>query len=270
MKIHCALLCGLIAAMPAFAQNGNGNGNGGADLIRELWFIDDATPVPTGQVDLRLTFRWITSSFPANLGDSSDDYVVTPSLTWGACENVEVFADVPVWVGDGGDAGALEEGNADTNLGFTWRLTDQQDYWPAAALRGTMRVPTGDNSNGVDGELRLLLTNEYDEGLRSHLNAFASTVNTDNDENLRHFQWGVAVGMDGPLTSDGAVRWVADYLHRSSFHYGIRNINQFEAGFEWNMDEAQKLGMSIQVGLDQSGDNSNLGAAVTYAYSLVR
>lgn len=241
---------------------------GGANLLRELWFVDDAKPIDTGQVDLRMTVRWETASAPANMGDSNDDFVVTPSLAWGVCDNVEVFADVPVWVGDSGDKPGGMEGNADTTLGFTWRVAEPQDMWPAMALRGSMRVPTGDNSNGVDGELRLILTNDYDSGVRSHVNAFAQSVNGDNDANLRHFQWGVVAGLDGPLCADGAVRWVADYLHRSSFHEGASNLHMLELGWQWDMTDAQKLGMSFQIGLDQVDDSPNFGAAMTYAHSL--
>lgn len=281
--------------------------SGGADLIRELWFVDDATTIPTGQVDLRLGFRWMTATAPANLGDSSDDFMVTPSLTWGVYENVELFADVPVWVGDSGDRGPWDEGNADTNVGFTWRFMEPVDYWPAGAFRATFRVPTGSGSNGVDAEGRLIFTNEYDSGIRSHINLFGTSVNGDNWKSLkvgedtdltlggieevipheildlfggifggeestvpvpRNFQWGVVFGLDGPLCGDGAVRWVVDYMHRSSIHYGRSNMHLLEAGWEWTISDAQKLGVSVQAGLDHTGDTPNFGASVVYAHAL--
>ena len=64
------------------------------------------------------------------------------------------------------------------------------------------------------------------------------------------------------------MRWVSDYLHRSSFHDGQGTLNQAEIGWEWAVADAEKLGMSLQVGLDHTGDNPNFGASVTYAYSL--
>lgn len=241
-----------------------------ADLVRELWFIDDARTIDPGSVDLRMTFRWITANAPANLGDSDDDFIVVPGLAWGPCDNVEVFADVPVWVGDSGDKPGVKDGNADTNLGFTWRFWEGKDTWNSAlAFRGTARIPTGDDSDGVDGEFRLILTNEYESDLRSHINVFGQTVNGDVDPGLRDFQWGFLAGMDGPLCMQGAVRWVADYLHRSSYHDGASNINLMELGWEWDMAEAQKLGMSVQVGLDRTGDTPNVGAAIAYSHSLL-
>jgi len=264
---------------------------GDADLMSQLWQFEDATPLDCGKLDLRLGFRWETASAPANLGDSDDDFVLTPALVWGVVEGLELSARVPVWVGDGGDAGALDEGNADTHLGVLWRFMEQGDPWPAMALSGTLRVPTGDNSNKVDAELRLVMTNEYDSGVRSHLNGFVQSVNGNSDpglrrsrgwwgggsfwgddddegEGLRHFQWGVVIGADGPLCADGAVRWVADYMHRSSHHYGASNINMLELGWEWEISEVHNLGMSFQIGLDDNEDTANFGAGVMYSLSV--
>ena len=296
MKQVCALICVLALAGTAFAQESDvtyettttTTVSGGADLISELWAMDDANPIATGQVDLRLTGQWVTSSAPANFGDSDDDFVFEPSLRWGPCANVEVFASVPIWLGDSGDRGAFDYGNYDTYVGFTWRIMEPQDIWPAAALGASARIPTGDGSSGIDGELRLILTNEYESGMRSHINAFAATINDDEDASgggffgpfggffgaddfgdPRHFQYGFVIGMDGPLCGDGAVRWVADYMNRSSLHYGASNMNILELGWEWTMAEARKLGMSVQIGLDDEDDTPNFGAAVSYAWSLM-
>ncbi|MGD2109045.1 MAG: hypothetical protein PVI86_06600, partial [Phycisphaerae bacterium] len=291
MKQVCALICVFAFAGMAFAQESDvtyetkttTTVSSGADLIAELWAMDDANPIATGQVDLRFTTHWITSSAPANFGDSDDDFIFEPSLRWGACSNVEVFASVPMWLGDSGDRGAFDYGNFDTYVGFTWRFAEPQDMWPAMALGGTARIPTGDDSNGVDGELRLIMTNEYDSGIRSHFNAFAATINNNEDwsdggffgfggddfGDPRHLQYGFVVGLDGPLCGDGAVRWVADYMNRSSYHYGSANLNMLELGWEWAMAEAQKLGMSVQIGLDDENDTPNVGASLSYAWSLM-
>jgi hypothetical protein len=222
MKRVCALICVFALAGTVLAQESDVTTKttttttvAGADLIPELWLMDDANPIATGQVDLRFTSSWVTSGAPANFGDSDDDFVFEPSLRWGPCANVEVFASVPMWLGDSGDRGAFDYGNFDTYVGFTWRFMEPQDMWPAAALGANVRIPTGDDSNGVDAELRLILTNEYDSGIRSHFNAFAATINNNEDwsggdffsdlfgeggfGDPRHFQWGFVLGMDGPL-----------------------------------------------------------------------
>lgn len=241
--------------------------SGGHNLLN-LWSVDDAVPVPSGQVSLRLGGSWETASSPANGGASHDDFSVTPAVFWGVAENLELSFRVPVYLGEGGNVGPLEDGNYDTYVGAVWRFKEQEDYWPAMALGSSVRVPTGDGSSSVDGELRLLLTNEYDSDIRSHVNGFVKSVNGNNDPNSRDFQWGVVLGLDGPLSSDGSWRWVADYMHRSSKHFGAADMNLLDVGWEWAINECNSLGMSVQIGLDDNDDTPNFGAGLVYAYSL--
>lgn len=246
-----------------------------------LWSMQDATPVPPGAVSLRLGGNWSTASAPANGGDSDDDFVLTPHIVIGTCPNVELAIGVQNWLGDSGDMGPLEDGNYDTSLSILWRFLEQKGLVPAMALRGAIRTPTGRGSSGVDGELRLILTNQYDSGIRSHINGFLTSANGNNDESTRyiaddetfpdnrHFQWGMIFGLDGPLCADCGVRWVADYVHRSSYHYGASNLNLLEFGLEWQIAEGHTLGMSNQVGLDENEDTPNFGAGIEYAYTIM-
>ncbi len=295
MKQAMGFLCVVLCAVSVYAQdNGSSDSVAGADLLNPLWQMEDAVPIPTGEVSLRIGFQWETASFPSNQGDSDDNFIITPTIFWGSSENVEVSVKTPVWLGDGGNAGALEEGNADTTIGVLWRFADQFDLWPAMAVKGSIRIPTGDNTNSVDGELRLLLTNNYDSGIRSHVNGFVQSIGSDNREagsrrssrnlrrqnlrsmlrgrnsfgSVRDFQWGVVIGMDGPLCMDGAVRWVFDYMHRSSVNKGSGDINQVELGWQWAMENQQSLGMAVQVGLDGVGDTGNFGAGFNYAFGI--
>jgi len=242
----------------------------GVDLLGgETFNVTDATPLETHAVDLRFAFRWETEDFPANAGDSNDDFYVQPVMVWGCCPNVEVSSTMPVQIGDGGHIPGQADGHHDGYWGLLWRLVEQRDYWPALALASNLRLPTGQRSNGVDWELRLALTNEYDSGIRSHLNFFGITANHQNYEDLRHFQYGAVAGLDGPLCADGAVRWVFDYMYRIGQHEGGGGKNIAEAGWQWQIADAHKLGMSVQVGLDHAEDETaNMGAALTYAYTL--
>lgn len=245
-----------------------------------LWSVNDAVPVPPNRLDLRLTGFWMTAHAPANGGDSDDDFILTPHLVWGVAENWELAISNGIWLGDSGDMGPQRDGNYDTNVALLWRFAEQNGNWPAMALQSRARIPTGDGSSGVDGELRLILTNTYDSGIRSHVNAFAVTVNGDNErsnryaptfEDLpdnRHFQWGFVIGLDGPLNADGSARWVADYMNRSSYHYGASNLNLLDLGVQWAFAENHALGISTQIGLDDNEDTPNFGAGFTYSFSI--
>jgi hypothetical protein len=264
----------------------------GWDLTTELWSFEDATPVCKGQLDLRFTFRWIPE--PATPGEQ-DDFVIQPSLVWGVWDNVEVSVSLPIWVGDNGDRGAYEDGNYDTYLGVLWRFLEPQGYWPAMAVAGHARIPTGQGSDKMDGEVRLVLTNEYDSGIRSHVNGWVKSANGTNDQTskafrdanvddtlddrgpndktgyTRDFQWGFTVGLDGPIPRWDTARWVLNYIHRASEFYGYNDVDEIEGGIEWQVADAHKVGLSAKANLDHSNNEQpDYSASFTYSISLMK
>lgn len=305
MRRSIALVCVLIGSSFAWGQESDTTKvttttSGGTDLLSQLWNFEDATPLNAGQFDLRLGGRWATGQ---SLGDSSDDWVLTPGFVWGVCEDFELSLSVDAWLGDGGDMGPFEDGNYDTNLGLLWRIHEQVGFehkegylhLPSIALSTTFRIPTGDDSSGVDAELRLVMTYEYDSGVRTHFNAFAKSANGDNFDSIDHdnsngsgfgngnfsfgnrgrhrlntrdFQYGGVIGADGPLCGDGAVRWVADYMYSTSAFDGFSFNHIGEVGFEWELSDVSRLGCSVQASLDHNDTQHDWGAGFVYSYSL--
>lgn len=252
----------------------------------------DATTFTEGAVDLRISARWIERKndgdpfagqgiFRDRRGDDDDDqWIITPEIVWGASERYEMAISVPTWV-----QGDPYEGNYDAYVGGQWRLTDMAENCPAFALAWSVRVPTGEGSNGLDGSLRLIVTNEYESGMRSHINLWGTSVNTDNYD-ARDFQYGGVVGLDGPLNDSGSLRWVFDYMYESShaegaeadrLHYayprtqdiGGEQRNTAEAGIQWQINECNKLGFAVQGGLDHAeNETPEWAASLTYAYTI--
>ncbi|MFQ5415269.1 MAG: hypothetical protein ACE5E6_12500 [Phycisphaerae bacterium] len=243
---------------------------GGVDFFAPL-FVEDAVPLDTAQFDLRLRFDWVTGFGRDNV-DGDDQYAGGARLVWGAADNLELSADVAVNLGDAGELPGDVNGNGDVIVGMLYRFVDGASWMDGVstslALGAKARIPSGHDSSGVDGELRLNITNDYGDGVRSHVNGFVLSANGDNDTDVRDLQWGAVVGLDGPLCNEGAVRWILDYLHRSSIHDGIGNLHLLELGAEWTMSDSQKLGLSTQVGLDHNDDVPNWGARVNYVYSI--
>lgn len=259
-----------------------------ADLLFPLYQMTDAVPVDPCTVHLRLNFRWETADGVSTGGDNDDDFILSPAVVWGIAENWEVWAYVPVWLGDAGNRGPFEDGNYDTFVGALWRFKEQEGMWPAMALAAEARVPTGDGSSGVDGELRLVMTNDYDSGLRSHVNLFgisqngnnASTLVGDEDEGFLDYSgprsvdtmdcvWGVVVGMDGPLGEGGDLRWVADYTFRGP-RYTQSDDNQHlaELGLQWQLDGDSAFGIAGIAGLHNNQETADYGVSLTYSHAL--
>lgn len=294
----------LCAAATAMAQNNNETvtrettnvtrtttvvQSSSADLLGlETFNFLDASVVPEGSVDLRIAGRWIdgTGVSKKSFGSydeyeaNEDQIVLTPEIVWGATDRLELAISVPFWVD-----GDPEEGNYDTYVGGQWRISDLDENCPAWAIASSIRVPTGDGSNGVDVELRLILTNEYESGIRSHFNIWGTTVNTDNYADARDFQYGAVAGLDGPLNDDGSLRWVFDYMYESSQaegseddmvnypyptpDFGGEKRNSAEVGLQWHINACHKLGLSFQAGLDHAeNETPEFAAALTYAYTI--
>jgi hypothetical protein len=258
-----------------------------ANLLAPLWRVTDAVPVESGTLDLRAGFWWETGDGAQTLGDGDDDFILTPALVWGVAENFEVSARVPTWWGDSGDRGPFADGNYDTYLGGLWRFREQEGYWPAMALGTDIRVPTGDGSSGVDAELRLVLTNTYDSGIRSHVNIYGASLNGDNDEHVsaeldgddgglfgdeggldrEDIGWGVVFGLDGPLAEN--LRWVADYEYRSArYKSSDKDVQVAEFGVEWKIDDSNALGVAAQFGVHNTDETPDYGGGVTYSHTL--
>ena len=276
MRQKLSLVVALALVVPGIAK--------GADTLDSLWHFQDAVPVAPGQTDLRFSFGWETGT----VNGSGDELVLTPSVVWGLSEGHELSISVPVWLGDAGNRGNYEDGNYDTNLGLLLRLQEQEGDGPAVALAVNLRIPTGDDSENIDGELRLIATRDYaDNGVRAHCNLFVKHVSGSNNrvdgdvgpeifgtrargsvENDRDLQFGLVLGMDGPLCKDGSVRWVFDYMHRSSMTNGQNNWNVAAAGWEWTLNDSDRLGMSVQFNLDRSTEAADVGAIMTFAHAL--
>lgn len=217
--------------------------------------LRSADPEPTGELELKNIFDYGTSS-----DGTDDDIEYKFEVEWGFAPNHELIFEVPVQMGDGG-----VDGNADIELGWHWRLWKEQDLLPAFAVRNYIRVPSGYHSSGVDYELRGLITKSIvPDKFRLHLNPFLKSVNGDNEEDHRYFQWGVIAGADYRVMDNLVLN--VDYVHETSETNGHRNQHTLEVGADWHFAEHQSLGFVTRAGLDGDDDGENWGFAISYIY----
>ncbi|MHC4064814.1 MAG: hypothetical protein ACYSUI_09980 [Planctomycetota bacterium] len=225
--------------------------------LKGPYFLRSADPVEAGEMDLKFTFGYETSS-----GGGDDDSELEFELEWGMTEDIELIFGLPIEFGDGGI-----DGNADITLGLHTRFWKEDGLLPAVAMRNLIRVPSGYHSSGVDYTARLLVTKSIVPGrFRAHFNPFLKLVNGDNEEEARNFQWGAAVGVDYRL-SDNLV-FVADYLHRSSEEEGHRNNHAMELGLDWRLAEKHYLAFGSEIGLDGDSQGPNWGCKIMYILAL--
>ena len=219
------------------------------------YHLRSADPEDLGGLEFKNIFGWSTSK------GEDDDFEYEFELEWGFARNHELIFEVPVELGDG-----RVEGNGDVELGWHWRLWEEQDWIPAFAMRNYLRLPTGDGSSGVDYEWVGLITKSVIPGkLRLNLNPFVKSVNGDNEEDARHFLWGASLGADYRLSDDLVL--VGLYRYESGELEGTRDNHSLEFGADWSISEHQEIGFGLEVGLDGDDHGPALGATISYILS---
>lgn len=218
--------------------------------------LRSADPETTGVWEVKNIFGWSTAK-----DGTSDDFEYEFEIEWGVAEDHELIFEVPVTLGDG-----RVDGNGDVEIGWHWRLWKETDELPAFAMRNFVRLPTGDDSSGVDYEWIGLFTKSIIPGkLRFDANPFFKSVNGDNEPDARHFLWGASLGLDWRVNDD--LKLVGLYRYETGELEGTRDNHSLELGGEWEFAEHQELGFSGIVGLDGDDSGPALGANISYIIS---
>lgn len=220
------------------------------------WRLRSADAVQPGQLSIRNELNWITG-VPS--GDDETFYGL--SIDYGIAPMHHVTLELPVEIGDG-----AVTGNGDFRLGWHWQLMKEEDWKPSFAIRNYVRIPSGHESSGVDYELRGLFSKSVSDRVRVHFGPFLESVNGNNIEDARHFQWGAAIGSDWRITD--TLDMVIDYVHESSDLDHFRNQHSLDLGFIWEIKPNHKIGINGRCGLDGDDVNGNWGAGIFYTIAL--
>jgi hypothetical protein len=210
-----------------------------------------------GEWEFETAAEWVTGA-----GEGDDDFSLKPSLKYGITNDLWVELEVlPLNLGDGGD-----QGNGDLALAVFYQFIHETDMLPAFAAWAEMRIPSGEGSSGVDGELHFNLTKTLFPKFRTHLEGFIETANGgrgDEDVNRRPFQWGVGPGFDYQI--DDKTIAVLNYLMRSSEERGHHNQNILEVGVARELFPGQHLKAAVDIGLDGQEETPEFGAKLQWS-----
>ncbi len=220
--------------------------------------LEDGQPGAPGQLELQFNIGWQTTS------DESDPVAFETELQYtldgnAFLRNTQLILGVPLELGNGDI-----DGNADLRFGWQQRWIKEEGLIPTVATLAEVRIPSGDDSSGVDGTLTGILAKDLGPGTL-YFNAFGKTVNGDNIENRRDFQWGFRTGYKWRLNDDFAL--IGDYLLESSEQRGHRDVNALEFSGEYRVNENFTIGPGILIGLDDNDETPNFGAGVRFLIS---
>ncbi len=214
--------------------------------------------VKQGEWELELESGWETGT------GGDDDVFFGTSLKYGFSDATYLELElIPINLGDGGGQGA---GELELTLFHQW--TSEADAPVAFATWASMRIPSGDGSEGVDGTLSGAITKSLGGCWRAHLNGYVMTANgamgDGDDENRRDFQWGIGPGLDYQFSDDTIGTF--NYINRSADQNGESNDGILEVGLVHKIAENQHLKFAVDVDVHGGNDDiANVGAKLQWS-----
>lgn len=262
----------------SFLQGGGTNGSGG-ETLDGPYFLRSAEPLAPGEIELKLVYSYINTDDD----DDQEHHEGTLVLEWGIMDNVEFILEVGARLGDGD-----VKGNGDIEeFGFHIKHWEEDGHCPAFATRHLIRIPTGDDSDGVDYMARGLFTWTLSDTLRLHFNPYLHSINGNRDEGHRRsfggsgfsfrgrgddndgdrwFRWGAAIGIEC-RPRDNLV-YILDYMVKSSDAYGQSDQHSIEIGGEWEFSPGHSLGWGTEIEIDGDGEGDDFSISLSYIMEL--
>jgi hypothetical protein len=281
-----------------------------ADDVAERQSFDAFTSLQDGQPDAPGDWELEMSSGWSTLRHGPDATVAEPTLKYTPhrytqsgyelWENSQLSLRMPVQVGDG-----EVEGNGDMTFGWQERWFKEGDIrlpsggngaaggggvaLPSFSTLAEVRMPTGDRSNGADGTFTAILAKDFGPGT-TYLNGWVSSVNGENVEDHRPFQWGAragykwrvlepakdeegtsggeSAGQSGPsrLPKIDSVSIISAYNLQSSAERGHGDINTIDLAAEFRTKHHLVFGPGVSVGVDGHEETPRLAAGFRFVY----
>ncbi len=259
-------------------SDGGGAASNGYMEVSKFFNVREAfSNVEAGEWELELESAW-------DKFDDSDDFSMGASIKYGYTDTMHIELEfMPIVLFEGGDQGA-----GDVELTLFNQFSDETDDMPAVAAWLAARFPTGDGSNGVDGEMHLNFTKTLGDGWRSHVEGFGKVNNGErgdgdrgndrfdgllsfkdnllfggNNDGRRSFQWGMGVGLDYQSSDNGLC--IINYLNESSETEGDARVQTLELGYVHHLNEDEALKFAFDFNLDGNDSSGDFAAKVLWA-----
>lgn len=205
--------------------------------------VEDAYPIEYRGREVQGQFRYERTN------DGKDRFVLDPRLEFGIARNTQVSISAPFYLGNGD-----KTGSGNVRLTGLYNFNQESLSTPAFAISGRAEFPTGRDSEGVDTELKLILTKTLGKGSaldRIHLNAsWLHNARSLSDE--RSDLYRVILGYSRRLGPDTIL--VADFVRQQEMKKGD-NSNVLELGIRRQLNPLTTLSVGAGAGIaEQSPD----------------
>ncbi len=216
--------------------------------------LTDAAPIAYQTWELQSTFRY------DRLDGNEDRFTLAPRFETGIAEHTQFSLEVPILMGE-----ADQKGSGDIIPEVFYNFHREHDNLPAAALAASVRIPTGEDSDVTETQLKLILSKEVMPGRQDgsvHANiAWGHLFDEDGDE--RDDRLSVAAGYSQRATNNTLV--VVDYVFEQQREEG-REFNLLEGGARYSLDKRTVLTGAIAAGLSNDSPDVRATTGVQYTF----
>jgi len=219
--------------------------------------LEDGQPSDPGELEFQLDLAWSTTSSESDPGFWVSQIKYTPDGS-DFLRNMKLAVTTPFEIGNGGI-----DGNGDAEFEWQQRWLAEDGDAPTVATIFSLRVPSGYQSDGIDGTFTAIIAKDMGPGT-FFFNGWGKSANGDNIEDRRDFQWGGRLAYLWRFDEDAAL--TIDYVHQTSEMNGESNVNLLELGAQFVIDESLTIGPGVFVGLDGRETTPNFGAGIRITY----
>lgn len=216
--------------------------------------LTDATPIAYQSWELQSSFRY------ERLDGNEDRFTLAPRFQTGIAEHTQFSLEVPIVMGE-----ADQKGSGDVIPELLYNFHREHDNLPAAALAGSVRIPTGEDSEATETQLKLLLSKEVVPGRPDgsvHANiAWGHLFDEDGDE--RDDRLVVAAGYSQRLTND--VLMLADYVYEQQREDDLE-FHLLEGGARFQFSPRTVLTGAVAAGLSEDSPDIRATTGVQYTF----
>lgn len=202
--------------------------------------LADTIPIPYRDREGQGYFRWDHTK------EGEEKFELVPRIEYGLFPNAQLEIEAPYEFGE-----AVKEDELKTvGVGLLYNLNQEGIFLPAVAVAGKADFPVGDEEDGVDTTVKLILSKTIGRSTqwhRLHLNA-AWKHNSEAADDERDDRYKFIAGYDRRMNADTIL--MLDYVREQEKERG-KAINLAEAGLRYQITPLTVISAGVGAGFGE-------------------
>jgi hypothetical protein len=217
--------------------------------------LSDAIPTKYRNLELQGFGRW------EHTREGEEKFMLVPRLEYGLLRNTQLSVEAPYEFGE-----AVEDNEFKTiGVELFYNFNQEGFYFPAVALAGLGDFAIGEEEDGTDTTVKLILSKTIGRTAtwqRLHLNiAWMNNDDAGEDERTDHYK--VIVGYDRLMNADTVL--ILNYVWEQDKEDNV-DINLVEAGLRYQFTPLTVIAAGVGAGIGD--DSPDFRATIAFQHSM--